>query len=71
MARRQRRAVIGAGGIGFDVAEFLVTPVGHSPTLNMHEWLAEWGVVDPGTVRGGVVRAQSPRRFRIPLQARG
>ena len=53
-----RVAIVGAGGIGFDVAEYLVTPEGRSPTLNLHEWLAEWGVADPGTVRGGVVRPQ-------------
>jgi 2,4-dienoyl-CoA reductase (NADPH2) len=53
----ERVAVIGAGGIGFDVAEFLVTASGHSPTLNLKEWLAEWGVADPAEVRGGVVRA--------------
>jgi 2,4-dienoyl-CoA reductase (NADPH2) len=38
-------AVVGAGGIGFDVSEFLVT--GSSPTLNLKEWKAEWGVVNP------------------------
>ena len=53
-----RVVIIGAGGIGFDVAEFLVTAPGHSPTLNLHEWLTEWGVADPGAVRGGVVRPQ-------------
>ena len=53
-------ALIGAGGIGFDVAEFLVTPTGHSTALDLPAWLAEWGVADPGTVRGGVVRPVSP-----------
>jgi len=53
----QRVAIVGAGGIGFDVAEFLVTAPGHSPTMNLQEWLTEWGVADPATVRGGVVRA--------------
>ncbi|MGW0159065.1 oxidoreductase [Mycobacterium sp. NPDC003323] len=38
-------AVIGAGGIGFDVSEFLVTD--ESPTLNRKEWQAEWGALDP------------------------
>ena len=52
----QRVALIGAGGIGFDVAEFLVTPAGHSTAMDLTEWLAEWGVADPATVRGGVVR---------------
>jgi 2,4-dienoyl-CoA reductase (NADPH2) len=45
-------AVIGAGGIGFDVAEFLVT--GDSPTEDLDAWLAEWGVGDPETTRGGL-----------------
>ena len=52
----ERVALIGAGGIGFDVAEFLVTPPGHSTALDLPAWLAEWGVADPGSVRGGVVR---------------
>jgi len=65
-----RVAVIGAGGIGFDVAEFLVTAPGHSPTMNLHEWLAEWGVADPASVRGGVVRARpaAPARQVTLLQ---
>ena len=48
-----RVAIVGAGGIGFDVAEFLVHD-GHSPTLDLPAWLAEWGVADPDTARGGV-----------------
>lgn len=67
----ERVAVVGAGGIGFDVAEFLVTPAGHSPTLNLKEWLAEWGVADPGMVRGGVVRAQpAPPARKVTLLQR-
>lgn len=66
-----RVAVIGAGGIGFDVAEFLVTPPGHSPTLDAEAWRAEWGVADPREVRGGVVRPRpaAPAR-RITLLQR-
>ena len=45
-------AVIGAGGIGFDVSELLVTD--SSPTLNLKEWKAEWGVADPQEARGGL-----------------
>jgi 2,4-dienoyl-CoA reductase (NADPH2) len=51
----KRVAIIGAGGIGFDVAEFLLED-GHSPTLDLDEWLAEWGVVDPADARGGIAR---------------
>jgi len=49
----KRVAVIGAGGIGFDVSEYLVQG-GHSPTLHLDEWLKEWGVADPASARGGV-----------------
>ena len=45
-------AVVGAGGIGFDVSEFLTTE--HSPTLNLKEWKAEWGVADPQEARGAL-----------------
>ncbi|GAA0290196.1 FAD-dependent oxidoreductase [Rhodovulum strictum] len=47
-----RVAILGAGGIGFDVAEFLVT--GDSPTLHPEHWRAEWGVADPAQHRGGL-----------------
>jgi 2,4-dienoyl-CoA reductase (NADPH2) len=53
----KRVAVIGAGGIGFDVAEFLVHD-GHSPTLDLDAWLREWGVRDPAVARGGVAGVQ-------------
>ncbi len=36
-------ALIGAGGIGFDVAEFLVQDA-PSPTTDTARWMAEWGV---------------------------
>ena len=49
----RRVAVVGAGGIGFDVAEFLVGD-GSSPTLDLAAWLQEWGVADPAVARGGV-----------------
>jgi 2,4-dienoyl-CoA reductase (NADPH2) len=38
-----RAALIGAGGIGFDVAEFLAQEA-PSPTLDVDRWFAEWGV---------------------------
>ena len=49
----QRVAIIGAGGIGFDVAEYL-THQGVSPALDLNHWLAEWGVEDPAKARGGI-----------------
>ncbi|MEO8754246.1 MAG: NADPH-dependent 2,4-dienoyl-CoA reductase, partial [Casimicrobiaceae bacterium] len=67
----RRVAIIGAGGIGFDVAEFLVQNA-PSPTTNLEEWLAEWGVADPATARGGVAgikpRIAPPAREVTMLQ---
>jgi 2,4-dienoyl-CoA reductase (NADPH2) len=48
----KRVAIIGAGGIGFDVAEFLAE--GHSPTTDPALWRKEWGVSDPSSDRGGL-----------------
>ncbi len=49
----KRVAVIGAGGIGFDVSEFLVHS-GESPTEDFALWRREWGVGDPAEVAGGL-----------------
>ncbi|WP_028031466.1 FAD-dependent oxidoreductase [Gemmobacter nectariphilus] len=48
-----RAVVIGAGGIGFDVAEYLVHQ-GTSPTEDLPLWQREWGVADPAEARGGL-----------------
>ncbi|MGV0867814.1 oxidoreductase [Corynebacterium kalidii] len=54
-----RVAVMGAGGIGFDVSEFLTTPSGQdSPSLNLKEWEQEWGVDDDPASAGALT---SPR----------
>ncbi|WP_292293080.1 NADPH-dependent 2,4-dienoyl-CoA reductase [Marivita sp.] len=49
----KRVAVVGAGGIGFDVSEFLVHE-GESPTEHLPEWMKEWGVTDPAEARSGL-----------------
>ena len=59
----RRVAVIGAGGIGVDVSEFLLAggpgiaidgrePHGHS--TDVEAWNRRWGVVDPATERAGL-----------------
>ena len=68
----QRVAVVGAGGIGFDVAEFLVAD-GHSVTLDLPAWQAEWGVTDPALEPGGLRRGQpevSPPARQVTLLQR-
>ena len=49
-----RVAIVGAGGIGFDVAEALVHQ-GVSPTLDPVLWRREWGISAPWEDRGGLV----------------
>ena len=68
----RRVAIIGAGGIGFDVAEFLAHD-GPSSALDRDAWRREWGVGDPSDARGGVagVRAQpAPPAREITLLQR-
>ena len=48
-------AIIGAGGIGFDVAEYLVHE-GESLTLDTARWMAEWGVAPDFEGSGGLAR---------------
>ena len=49
----KRVAIIGAGGIGFDVAETLVHE-GVSPAVDLDAWKEEWGVGDPSETPGGL-----------------
>jgi 2,4-dienoyl-CoA reductase (NADPH2) len=60
-----RVAIIGAGGIGFDVAQFLIEPPQDRPEDNAAHWRAEWGIdLDYTTQRGGLVepRPLAPTR---------
>ena len=50
----RRVAVVGAGGIGFDTADFLTHGDGPSTTEDLQAWLEEWGVADPAEHRGGL-----------------
>lgn len=64
-------AVIGAGGVGFDVAEFLAhgadmtdftrTAAHALPTTK--DFLAEWGIDDTNSTRGGLLEAGSGREY--------
>ncbi len=66
----KRVAVIGAGGIGFDVSEFLVEEEGESPSTNTKQWLSEWGVTDDSQTVGGLTPAKNtaPAREVFLLQ---
>jgi 2,4-dienoyl-CoA reductase (NADPH2) len=65
----KRVAVLGAGGIGFDVSEFLVED--HSPTMDLDAWKREWGVGDPSVSRGGLVKPEvAPPARQVTLLQR-
>lgn len=68
----QTVAVLGAGGIGFDVSEFLL----HEPGESVEEWMHRWGVVDPderldGGARGGLgTKVKAPAKRTVYLLQR-
>jgi 2,4-dienoyl-CoA reductase (NADPH2) len=59
----QTVAVIGAGGIGFDVSEYL-THEGESPSLNIEKFNEEWGIASTSTNRGGLAKPHLPKPAR-------
>ena len=62
-------AVIGAGGIGYDVAEFLLEDRQGTPqTLN--SWNSQWGVVEASDVHGNLStpNPERPQRRVVMLQ---
>lgn len=59
----RRVAILGAGGIGFDVATFL-THEGASAALDRDLWMKEWGVIDPALARGGLAPPSPARPAR-------
>ncbi|MFE4857579.1 FAD-dependent oxidoreductase [Streptomyces sp. NPDC056670] len=56
----ERVAVVGAGGIGFDVAEFL-TDGGDAASLDAETYFRQWGVDTAYGERGGLRRAERPK----------
>jgi 2,4-dienoyl-CoA reductase (NADPH2) len=60
----KRVAIIGAGGIGFDTAEYLLHDPLEALPVPAHQWMREWGV-DP-TVRtaGGLAEPEKPTPLR-------
>ncbi|MGZ5374011.1 MAG: FAD-dependent oxidoreductase, partial [Aeromicrobium sp.] len=63
----QRVAVMGAGGIGFDVSEFLL----HDSDETLEHWMERWGVVDPSLKRGGLgTKLRAPAKREITLLQR-
>ncbi|HAO15252.1 MAG TPA: NADPH-dependent 2,4-dienoyl-CoA reductase [Tenacibaculum sp.] len=68
-------AVIGAGGIGFDVSEYL-THQGESTSVNIDAWLQEWGIDKTLEARSGIENttpkiAPSPREVFMFKRSEG
>ncbi|MEZ4315892.1 MAG: NADPH-dependent 2,4-dienoyl-CoA reductase [Myxococcota bacterium] len=57
-----RVAIIGAGGIGFDVAEFLASRTHEEPDLEA--WLAHWGVDRAHATPGALLKPSPPAPAR-------
>ena len=67
-------AIVGAGGIGFDVAEFLASEEGESVSLDAAKYMEEWGVDMNYTVGGAVASpepAPSPRQIYLLKRSSG
>jgi 2,4-dienoyl-CoA reductase (NADPH2) len=65
----QKVAIIGAGGIGFDVAEFL-THGEREPSKNIEQFMSQWGIDMTMQARGGVAEMMpnieaSPREIHL------
>ncbi len=68
----ERVAVIGAGGIGFDVSEYLAHE-GESTSMNIAAYMEEWGVDMTNEVRGGIEGIQPkahPAKRQITMMQR-
>jgi len=60
----KRVAIIGAGGIGFDVGEYLLHNPEHALPLAKEHWTAEWGVDLHAKTGGGLVPAKASEPVR-------
>ena len=60
----KRVAIIGAGGIGFDMGEFLLHDPAHPLPQPVDAWAGEWGVDLHGDARGGLVAPAQPQPLR-------
>jgi 2,4-dienoyl-CoA reductase (NADPH2) len=54
----KRVAIVGAGGIGFDVAEYVTHPAGVAASLDREAYLSEWGVDMTYQFPGGLAQGR-------------
>ena len=60
----KRVAIIGAGGIGFDVGEYLLHNPTHPLPMPVADWCGEWGVDLNATTSGGLVKPDEAEPVR-------
>jgi 2,4-dienoyl-CoA reductase (NADPH2) len=60
----RRVAIIGAGGIGFDTAEFLLHDPAVALPMPVAQWMGEWGVDPAVRNAGGLAEAHKPAPLR-------
>ncbi len=69
----EKVAIIGAGGIGFDVAVYVTTPAHTAPDSIQH-YKEEWGIDSEYAQRGGIKQAitdSSPRQVWLLQRSKG
>jgi 2,4-dienoyl-CoA reductase (NADPH2) len=59
-----RVAIVGAGGIGFDTAEYLLHDPLEPLPVPVAKWMGEWGVDPRGDTPGGLAAADKPTPLR-------
>jgi 2,4-dienoyl-CoA reductase (NADPH2) len=64
MVLGSRVAIIGAGGIGFDVGEFLLHDPAVTLPVSIEDWCREWGVDLQAQSNGGLVPAEPAKPYR-------
>ena len=62
----EKVAIIGASGIGFDVAQYITQPADYTTSLDVDEFLKEWGVDKDFRLPGGL----EAKRPQIPAAGR-
>jgi 2,4-dienoyl-CoA reductase (NADPH2) len=60
----KRAAIVGAGGIGFDIGEFLLHDPSVALPVSVQHWCAEWGVELQAQSHGGLVAPHAPAPYR-------
>jgi 2,4-dienoyl-CoA reductase (NADPH2) len=56
--------ILGGGGIGFDVAEYLLSVTSNDVALQVQDFLSEWGIDRTFEVKGGLITPENTPPYR-------